>query len=68
MDEIIAVAREMFERRAGLRPQDKIGWYYRYWPSMKLTKGETPTFIFDDWNEAISKDPLFNKKAGKRNE
>ena len=49
-------------RRTGLTPEQKLGWYYRYWNSMNISKGNAPTFIFTDWNTQISNDPLFNKK------
>ncbi len=62
LDTVREVALEMKERRLGLTPLDKITWYYRYWPSMKIERGETSTFIFDEWDEQIAKDPLFNKK------
>ena len=62
LDIVKEVALEMKERRLGINPKDKITWYYRYWASMKIEKGQAPTFIFDEWDEQISKDPLFNKK------
>lgn len=45
-----------------MSPADKLGWYYRYWPSMQITRGETSTFVFTDWDTKIANDPLFNKK------
>jgi len=56
------VVDELIERRKDVKPEDKLGWYYRYWSSMNLARGTTPTFVFDDWNESIGNDPLFNKK------
>ena len=46
LDLIKLIVQEMFERRQALSPTEKLGWYYRYWPSMQLIKDESPTFIF----------------------
>jgi hypothetical protein len=40
------IVKEMIERRLGVDPKEKLGWYYRYWPSMSITKSETPTYSF----------------------
>ena len=42
-----------------------MGWYFRYWDSMSLAKDIVPTYVVNDWNEAIENDPLFStsKKA-----
>ena len=29
---------------------------------MQITRGESPTFVFTDWDTKIANDPLFNKK------
>ena len=62
LDVIKTIAQEMQARRAALTPSEKIGWYYRYWPSMGVTPGVAPTFNLQDWDTKISMDPLFNKK------
>lgn len=62
MDTIREVAKEMIERRKGQDPASKITWYYRYWPSMSITKGEDQTYAFTDWDLKIANDPLFNKR------
>ncbi len=53
---------EMKERRKHMAPIDKLGWYYRYWPSMKLDRAETVTFTEHIWDDFIANDPIFNKK------
>lgn len=49
-EEMKEIILEMKERRSGMSPKEKLGWYYRYWKSEGKTMGETPTFITDDWN------------------
>ena len=62
LDVVKETVQEMMTRRKDLPVQSKIGWYYRYWPSMSISKDTAPTFIFTDWDTQISVDPLFNKK------
>lgn len=56
----------MKERRAEVSPEQKLGWYYRYWKSMQLSENETPTYIDSEWDTYIANDPLFNKKKAKK--
>jgi hypothetical protein len=63
VEEAIDVARQMQERRADISPEEKLGWYYRYWPSMNIIKEQNPTFTTKNWDEHIAADPLFNKKG-----
>lgn len=53
----------MIKRREEVPSIQKLGWYYRYWPSMSIAKGAVTTFVKGDWNSQIAIDPLFNKKA-----
>lgn len=62
VDEFKQVVEEMIERRKDMSAEEKIGWYYRYWDSEGKVKGETRTWVGDDWTEQINNDPIFNKK------
>jgi hypothetical protein len=50
LDTLKEVVKEMTARREGVTPDDKIGWYYRYWNSMSIEKGSDSTYVFTDWN------------------
>jgi len=41
---------EMIERRKDIPPEEKLGWYYRYWPSEGRSL-DTSTWRKDDWNK-----------------
>lgn len=55
----------MKERRKDVRPEAKLGWYYRYWKSMSLDREKTNTFTLEDWNSFIKNDPFYLKKSSK---
>ncbi len=61
LEEYRAVVVAMIERRKGIAPEKKLGWYYRYWASEGRTL-DVPTWRNDEWNEQIQNDPIFNKK------
>ena len=63
LDTIKEVVAEMILRRQGVKPEDKIGWYYRYWNSMSIEKGTHSTYVFTDWNTQIKESPVLNKKS-----
>jgi tRNA-dihydrouridine synthase len=56
------IVAEMKDRRKLQDPVEKLGWYYRYWNSLKVSKDTASTYTLQDWNTQISTDPLFNKK------
>eukprot|EP00350_Pseudokeronopsis_sp_OXSARD2_P008211 CAMPEP_0170555502 /NCGR_PEP_ID=MMETSP0211-20121228/13402_1 /TAXON_ID=311385 /ORGANISM="Pseudokeronopsis sp., Strain OXSARD2" /LENGTH=100 /DNA_ID=CAMNT_0010865391 /DNA_START=114 /DNA_END=413 /DNA_ORIENTATION=+ len=49
IDIIREVALEMKARREGMKPSEKLGWYYRYWPSMKLSIESNLPYTLEDW-------------------
>ena len=55
LEEVVAVALEMKERRLNLTPEEKIGWYYRYWNSMNIKRGETVPYTMGDWSKKIGR-------------
>lgn len=38
IEEYKSIAKEIGERRKGVKAEDKLGWYYRYWKKMELSK------------------------------
>ena len=50
LDIVKETVQEMITRRKDLSVESKIGWYYRYWPSMNIAKDTAPTYIFTDWD------------------
>lgn len=46
-----AIAEEMQTRRKDMKPEEKIGWYYRYWKSMNIEPSSTPLISMQDWDE-----------------
>ena len=65
LDTLKEVVAEMSTRREGIAPDEKIGWYYRYWNSMSIEKGANSTYVFTDWNTQIKESPVLNKKSKK---
>jgi hypothetical protein len=53
------VVKELKKRREGMKPEEKMGWYYRHWKGMSLDKVKEKTFTLKDWNECRANDPLF---------
>ena len=48
----------MILKRANVKPEEKLGWYYRYWKSMNLDYENTKTYTFEDWNSFMERDPV----------
>lgn len=51
VEEFRQLALEMKERRKGMDPKEKIGWYYRHWKNMGLDPSINPTFSMQAWND-----------------